>query len=105
MPKYYKKVINDSELYEEIFEQKEVERIVQYAMKFFNKSIKTAPIRITRHTWKQGDKLYKLAGQYYSNPRLWWVIAVVNKISSEADLSYGQVIKVPLEASEIVGRI
>ena len=33
MPKYYKKVINDSELYEEIFEQKEVERIVQYAMK------------------------------------------------------------------------
>ena len=105
MPKYYKKVVNDSDLYEEIFEQKEVDRIIQHAMKFFNKSIKNTPIRITRHTWKQGDKLYKLAGQYYNNPRFWWVIAVVNKISSEADLTYGQIIKIPLEANEIVGRI
>ena len=33
------------------------------------------------------------------------VQAIVNKISSEADLKYGQIIKIPLDASEIINRI
>ena len=106
MPKYSRKpVINDSPQYEEIFDEKEIEKIVQFSLRFFNQSIKRAPIKVVKHTWRQGDKLYKIAGQQYGNFRFWWVIAIVNKISSEADLKYGQVIKIPLDASEIISRI
>ena len=106
MPTYSRKrVINDSSQYEEIFDEKEIEKIVQFSLRFFNQSVKKAPIRVVRHTWKQGDKLYKLAGKQYGNFRYWWVIAIVNKISSETDLKYGQVIKIPLDASEIINRI
>jgi nucleoid-associated protein YgaU len=106
MPKYHtQKYSNDDDQYQEILDERDIEEIVQYSIKFFNQSIKTAPIRITRHTWRQGDKLYKLAGQFYGDFRLWWVIAIVNKISSEADLKYGQVIKIPLNPSAIVNRI
>jgi len=106
MPKYHnKKLINDTDQYDEILDEKEIEQIIQYSLKFFNKSIKTVPIKTMKHTWVQGDKLYKLAAKYYGNFRLWWVIAIVNKISSEADLKYGQIIRIPLDPTPIVDRI
>ena len=106
MPDYYKQIYtNNSDQYQEILDEREVEEISQYSIRFFNQSLKKAPIRVISHTWRQGDKLYKLAAENYGDFRFWWVIAIINKISSEADLKYGDVIKIPLEPSIIINRI
>ena len=70
-----------------------------------NKNIKNIRIRSRRYTWKHGDKLYKLAAKEYGDFRLWWVIALVNKISCDVDLKYGQVILIPLDSAEIASGI
>ena len=39
------------------------------------------------HTWKNGDKLYKLANKYYGTYDLWWVLALVNKKFIDSDFN------------------
>ncbi len=106
MPDYYgKEVVNDSELYDVFLEERDIEKFIHYKTKVFNKNIKNIPIRSRRHTWKHGDKLYKLAAEHYGDFRLWWVIALVNKISCDVDLKYGQVILIPLDSALIASGI
>tara|TARA_A100001515_G_C4563608_1_gene207411 strand:- start:4 stop:324 length:321 start_codon:yes stop_codon:yes gene_type:complete len=106
MPDYYgNTVINDDEIYDVFLEERDIERFIQYETKFFNKNIKNIRIRSRRYTWKHGDKLYKLAAKEYGDFRLWWVIALVNKISCDVDLKYGQVILIPLDSAEIASGI
>jgi len=47
-------------------------------------------------TWSLGQRLYKLSYQYYGDSSYWWLIALFNNISTEAELEFGQVIKVPV---------
>lgn len=47
-------------------------------------------------TWSMGQRLYKLSHQYYGDVQYWWLIALFNNISTEADLEFGQVIKIPI---------
>lgn len=47
------------------------------------------------YTWKNGDKLYKIAQTFYGDPMLWWVIAEVNKQPTDFHYSPGDIIKVP----------
>ena len=54
-------------------------------------SLKTSP-----HIWKYGDRFYKLADQYYGDVRYWWVIAWYNSIPTEATISNGDVIDIPI---------
>lgn len=56
--------------------------------------------------WKVGDRFYKLAGEYYGSPELWWIIAWFNKKPTEQHVALGEVILVPLfldEALSIFG--
>lgn len=46
-------------------------------------------------TWGLGQRLYKLAYKYYGDSQYWWIIALYNNIATEADLEFGEVIKVP----------
>ena len=47
------------------------------------------------HIWKYGDRLYKLADQYYNDSRFWWVIAWFNNSPTESHLILGDVIFIP----------
>lgn len=47
------------------------------------------------YTWKNGDKLYKLAQTFYNDPMLWWIIAEYNKKPTDFDYETGEVIKIP----------
>ena len=106
MPRYSrKKVINDSEVYSFLFDPRDLSRIVHYKTKVFSKKLQKIDISIYRHTWKQGDKLYKIAAQQYGNFRFWWIIALVNKISCEAELNYGDKIIVPVDYRQIIENI
>lgn len=106
MPDYSReKTKNDSEVYSFLLDPRDLPFIIQYKTKVFSKNIKKINMKIYRHTWKQGDKLYKLAAQQYGNFKYWWVIALANKISSEADLEYGDEIVIPINANDIINNI
>ena len=58
-------------------------------------SLKTSP-----HVWKYGDRFYKLADQYYGDSRYWWVIAWYNSVPTEAIVSNGDVIEIPINIQQ-----
>ena len=65
-----------------------------------------AHIAMLTHTWKIGDRFFKLAQENYQDPRYWWVIAWLNKTPTEAHLEHGDQIMVPLDLDvflEIIG--
>mgnify|MGYP001308596747 CR=1 FL=1 len=45
--------------------------------------------------WSVGSKFYKLAQQYYDDPRLWWVIAYFNKKPTDFHAKIGDMIFIP----------
>lgn len=53
-------------------------------------------IQYAKEIWGLGKRLYKLSNQYYNDSQYWWLIALFNKIPSEAEIEFGQVIKVPV---------
>lgn len=52
-------------------------------------------LSITYHTWKQGDKLYKLANTYYGDISLWWLIAWFNHKPIDSLYTLGDTVEIP----------
>lgn len=52
-------------------------------------------LTIKYHIWKQGDKLYKVANNYYGDSSLWWLIAWFNKKPMDALFSLGDTVEIP----------
>ncbi len=57
-----------------------------------------------RHTWKAGDKLYKLAERYYGDSTSWWIIALYNSKPTEAHIRNGEIILVPTPVGAVLAR-
>ena len=53
-------------------------------------------LQLINHTWDYNDKYYKIAHKYYGDSELWWVIAWFNQRPTEAHVSIGDVIRIPL---------
>lgn len=50
----------------------------------------------TSYTVRSGDRIDRLAFEFYGDPILWWVLAVANGLELlPSDLSEGQVLRVP----------
>jgi len=47
------------------------------------------------HVWTRGDRLYKLAYDYYGDARYWWVIALFNQSPTEHHFDIGDEILIP----------
>ncbi|MFM1840966.1 MAG: hypothetical protein RIR47_1015 [Bacteroidota bacterium] len=54
------------------------------------------------HTWKSGDRYYKLAFHHYGNPSYWWIIALFNNKPTEASISIGDTIIIPKPLSLLI---
>ncbi len=107
MPSRYKKTdkfSNTSEEYNEVFEDRGVNGIVQYEIRQIRRlsPAQRRRISVAKHIWKSGDKYYKLAHQYYGDPTYWWVIAQFNFAPTEAHLYEGAVLSIPLSLEEIL---
>jgi nucleoid-associated protein YgaU len=95
---------NDLDFYEEFIEKRGLNKITQY------KTPKIPPLtaqvrrRFTplKHVWKQGDKFYKLANEYYGDPKLWWVIAWYNQKPNEGMVKPGVVVFVPQPLQKVL---
>jgi len=99
------KANNSNEMYEEVLDERGVKRIVQYSTpKFKNPSQEELNIvRSFTHTWTSGDKFWRLASKNYGDPKLWWVIARFNQKPTEGHLTPGDIIKIPIDLSVVLG--
>ena len=59
-------------------------------------------LKVFQHTWKEGDKYHKLSTQYYQDPTYWWVIARFNNKPTEAHLTIGDTVYIPIPFERIV---
>jgi len=90
--------INQEELYEDLLKQRGRKFIKQYMTPnmYHPTADDYARLEIVTHTWKRGDRYFKLAHTYYGTTKYWWVIAWFNQKPTESHLEYGDVLEIPL---------
>ena len=95
---------NSKELYEEFFERRGVPKITHYRSPRWPPLTAAVRGKFTRlrHTWKMGDRYYKLANQYYGDPKLWWVIAWYNEKPTEGHVEPGSTLFIPTPVSKVL---
>ena len=88
---------NSEEIYFHILEERGLKGIVQFETKIFSKPTKSDIDRLvmTQIIWSTGDRLFKLAAEYYGNPEYWWIIARFNAKPTEAHYELGDVVYIP----------
>ena len=59
-------------------------------------------INTDSYIWSLGDRYFRLAHQFYDDPRLWWVIAWFNQKPTEAHVKAGDLILVPVDLDQIL---
>lgn len=98
---------NDMEQYDNLFEDRGVNYITQYTtgqLKYPTvNQIRT--LKRVQHIWTTGDRYFKIASQFYGDPRYWWVIAHYNKKPTESSLTPGEIIYIPMPLERILNFI
>ena len=100
MSRYNKsiKATNNLDFYKKELDSRGVKRIEQYrtpTLKRFN--VDTIPC--IERVWRDGDQFWKLSNQYYGDPQYWYIIARFNNMPTEAHVSVGDLIKIPINIS------
>ena len=103
MPDYYDDndgALNDSEIYEHIFEPRGIKSITQHRTKTFEK-LKTVTLKVISHYWTQGDTLHRLAIKYYGGPMDWWKIGLINGKPTDGHYKMGDKVLIPVNPENI----
>ncbi len=96
--------INQTDQYQSVLDKKNINFIRQY----FTPKLRhptaeeISKLEMIQHEWKIGDRDYKLASQYYNDSKLWWVIAWFNQRPTEAHVTIGDTIEIPLPLDRIL---
>ena len=101
---YKEKALNENELYDRQFENRDVNSIVHFKMEpiQYPSDMEKEAIQETPYRWKPTDRLYRIASRFYGDHRMWWVIAQYNKIGSELELVTNQLILIPRPLSIVL---
>ena len=93
---------NGEELYKDHFKKRGVNFIEHFGTPtiYYPDDLDLTNITAIPHVWKLGDRYYKLASYYYTDPKLWWIIAWFNQAPTEAHLELGQIVHIPTPVSE-----
>ena len=97
--------LNNDPSYRNLLENKNISDLQQYGTKTLPDIQKISGITYVTHVWKTGDKWYKLADLYYKDPTKWWVIAFYNQRPTEAHVTPGEVVYIPLPLDSILYQI
>ena len=97
-------VKNASKIYESIIKKKGVTHINQYKTPRLKHPVAAERGTITRvrHTWKLGDRYWKLAAEHYGSPKHWWIIAWYNQKPVENMLNIGDSIIIPKPLEKVL---
>ncbi len=97
--------VNATEGYKKVFKERYGERGIRQlpitSLKYPTQQ-EYDDIEVANVVWKQGDRFYKIAAEFYSSPEFWWVIAWFNKKPTEQHVKLGEVILVPLFLDEVL---
>mgnify|MGYP005822206763 FL=1 len=98
-----RKFRNVDPLYENIFEERGVNSIVQYTTPTMKRVTRAERSRldVMQKRWVTGDRLYKLAAEHYGSSRYWWVIARFNYKPTDAHFKVGDTVYIPLPRETI----
>lgn len=96
--------INDSPKYEKLFKARGIKQIDQYFTPHMQHitTEEMASLNVIPHVWTVGDRFYKLAHDYYNDPKMWWLIAWFNRTPTEADVKLGYIINIPLPVERVL---
>jgi len=94
---------NFDEKYDKIIGPRGRKLINQYATKRlkFPSDREMRKITSVPHTWKVGDKYWKLAQTHYGDSELWWLIAWFNQKPTENHCRNGDTIMIPFPLERI----
>ena len=87
---------NDLLLYKETLEKRGVKRIKQYRVQTL-KNRNTKGVDYFNYIWKDGDQFWKLSNRFYNDPQYWYIIAKFNNTPTDAHVSVGDQIKIPID--------
>lgn len=76
-----------------------------YAIPSIRDNVNAGNIRVQTFISTQEDRLDVVAGRFYGDGRLWWVIAAASNIGWSPQVPPGTIIKVPIleDVSQYVG--
>ena len=96
--------LNNKELYSEHLKNRNVASIKHYGTPKMKHAAayQLKNLSLVRHTWKIGDRFYKLASEYYNDPTFWWAIAWFNRTPTESHVKIGDMIFIPTPVSEVL---
>ena len=89
--------INEEKAYQRLLKKRDMKFISQYNTPKFKHpdAGDAANFTVITHIWTVGDKFYKLASNVYSDPKLWWIIALYNQKPTEFHVKPGDIIYIP----------
>jgi hypothetical protein len=99
------KFSNNDFQYSEFLEKTGVSKIDHYRIISFGSphSIEfREEITVIAHTMAAGDKLSKVAFEYYGDAKLWWVLAWFNSLPTDASYRIGATIEVPFPLQDVL---
>ena len=59
-------------------------------------------LTVITHTWRLGDRLFKLAHKHYGDSRYWWIIAWYNLSPTDSHFSIGDTVQIPKPLPKIL---
>jgi len=99
------KVRNDSPVLETFLEKINATFINHYELAFFGDPVDEEfleQITVATHIFSVGDKLSKIAFEYYGDAKLWWVLAWFNDKPTDFDCKIGDIIRIPEPLKEVL---
>lgn len=66
-----------------------------YVIPLLRENIKVGNIRYEEYVLQQGERLDTIAGQFYLDGTLWWVIAAASNIGNVLQVPPGTKLKIP----------
>ena len=92
-----------AKIYKEILDKRGLKKVKKTTPVPRLKSKERVSLDRIRHTWTVGDRLYKLAAEYYGDPEMWWLIGWYNQKPTEAHFKIGDTVLIPLPWEDILG--
>ena len=101
-----RKFVNGTRAYQNIFKKRKIPgAVTQYktpVLKHVLTDEQLDELTIDTYIWTTGDRLYKIANDYYGDPQYWWIIAWFNLKPTEQHFQAGDIIQIPLPLEQIL---
>ena len=94
----------DKDTYQEMLQDRGIKNINLYESMelYYPTDSQMKNLIMIQEVWKDGDKFYKYANQYYSDSSLWYVIAFINKTPTDSHVGAGQIILIPTPVESVL---